>query len=477
MSGPTTWIARSMASLALALGLLWLAGPAAADAESPSASEPAARNVIVMIPDGMGPAYLTLARLFTDEQRLALDAHHVGAAITHAEDRLVTDSAAGATAIASGVRTNYLHVGMDADDEPVATLLEAAADQRDMATGIVVTCRITHATPACFAAHVTHRWEELSIAAQMLENRVDLLLGGGWAWFVPEDDDSGHGRRDDGRDLLEEAEDAGYTLLRTRADFDASFDLPALGLFARDHLAYEIDRDPDREPSLTAMTRRAIELLADEPDGFFLMVEGARIDHAGHANDAAAALHDVLEYDRAFAEAIEFARADGQTLVVSVADHDTGGLALHQGRWESRADDEDTWFLNRVTGSLDAIVDRLEADGEPAEVLAEMAGLVDISDDEIAAVNDALERGRRAARRTIAPMINSRANLAWTTTSHTGVDVTVHAFGPGAERFQGIQPLANVGQHIAELIAVDLEAQSRVLREALTTAEGADSGN
>lgn len=431
-------------------------------------TETEVRNVIVMIADGMGPAYLTLARLFTDEQRLALDAHQVGAAITHAEDRIVTDSAAAATALATGQRTNYLHVGMDADERPIATLLEAAAAQRDMATGLVVTCRLTHATPAAFASHVVHRWEEQSIAAQMLETQPDLLFGGGWAFFVPEGEDedgTAVGRREDGRHLLEEAQAAGYALLRTREAFDATLELPVLALFAPDHLAYEIDRDPRREPSLATMTREAIDLLAAEPDGFFLMVEGARIDHAGHMNDAPAALHEMLEYDRAFAEAIDFAREDGHTLVISVADHDTGGLALHQSRWEDRQNNEGIWFLNRVNASQDAMVDRLEAGDEPAEVLADDAGIDDPSDDELATLSEALEQNTRAIHRALAEVISARAGVAWTTTSHTGVDVPVHAFGPGAERFQGVHPLARIGQMLAALMGLDLDARTSELRE------------
>ena len=300
--------------------------------EGAQAQSPRPKNLILMIADGCGPASITMARDYAravlGRDELALDAIQTGAVRTGSASSRVTDSAAGATAYACGVKTYNGAIAVDTAGRPLATLLEAAK-ARGMATGLVATSRITHATPAAFAAHVPQRAMESEIAAQMLAQRVDVLLGGGWSYFLPTAEG---GRRQDGRNLLREAEAMGYQVVRTAADFRRGVRRPVLGLFGPDHLPYEIDRDPEEVPSLAEMTRAALELLADDPDGFFLMVEGSRIDHAGHANDAAAHVREVLAYDEAVAVVLDFARRDGQTLVVSVADHETGGLSLGRPR-------------------------------------------------------------------------------------------------------------------------------------------------
>lgn len=195
-----------------------------------------------------------------------------------------------------------------------------------MATGIVTTTSLTHATPAAFSAHVTNRSMEAEIASQQIEQRVDLMFGAGLRQFLPSGEHVG--TRSDGRNLIREAESSGYRFIDERAGLDESPRLPVLGLFASEHLPYEIDRDALRVPSLSEMTRSAIDLLSASADGFVLVVEGGRIDHARHGNDAAAHLFDALAYDDAVREALRFARTDGETLVVATSDHETGGLSL-----------------------------------------------------------------------------------------------------------------------------------------------------
>ena len=181
------WLACALAAAACA------ATPSPADAPRP-------RNLVFMIPDGCGPASIVLGRMCAGRP-LALDSILVGASETSSTSSRVTDSAAGATAYASGIKTGNAMLGLDPEERPVGTLLEAA-QARGMRTGMVVTCRLTHATPAAFASHVPDRGAEDSIAVQELEHGVDLLLGGGRANFLPAG--AGGGRRD-GRDLLGEA--------------------------------------------------------------------------------------------------------------------------------------------------------------------------------------------------------------------------------------------------------------------------------
>ena len=224
----------------------------------PSPQAPQPENVILLIPDGYGPASSTMARDYLrwrdGSGRLTLDSLETGSVRTFAADSRVTDSAAGATAYATGVKTDNGAIAVDTLQKPVGTLLEAA-EERGMATGLVVTSRITHATPASFAAHVPDRWMENTIATQMLEQNIDVLLGGGRRHFLREADD---GRRDDGEHLIEAATADGYTYIADRAGLMATDETPLLGLFSMSHMDYEIDRDPAEQPSLAEMTEKAL---------------------------------------------------------------------------------------------------------------------------------------------------------------------------------------------------------------------------
>lgn len=426
----------------MALGLLFVL---------PGQAQERPRNVILMIADGCGPASFTMARDYAREvlgqDALALDAIQVGAVQTRASNSRVTDSAASATAYACGVKTYNGAIAVDTARRAIPTVLEAA-EAAGMATGLIATSRITHATPASFSAHVPSRSMEAEIARQQLQQGIEVLFGGGANFFLPT---SEGGARTDSVNLLVQAAAQGYTVIRDRAGFDQPLTTPVLALFAGSHMDYEIDRT--HQPSLAEMTTKALGLLDDDPDGFFLMVEGSRIDHAGHANDAPAHLHDILAYDAAVAVALAFAEADGETLVLSVSDHETGGLTV--GR-----DGVYAWFpaaLSRVNASLEGMGRALES-GMPLDtMLVHLAGLDDLSDDErtnlgsIHGTND-----RFGFARTLTNAISERAHLGWTTSGHTGVDVGLYAFGPGHAHFIGNYDNTHLGQAIATLLGFDL---------------------
>jgi len=423
------------------------------------------KNVILMIADGFGPASATLAREFSGEP-LALDAILRGAVRTSSTSSRVTDSAASATAYASGIQTYNGAIGVDTLQNPVGTVLEAA-QSRGMRTGLVATSRITHATPATFAAHVPERWDETTIAEHIAARDIDVVFGGGRKFFVPETEG---GDRTDGRNLLDEVRGRGIAVVTDRAGFDWTVETPVLGLFAEGHMAYEIDRDSlsrsgekTDQPSLAAMTQRALDLLGDGEAGFFLMVEGSRIDHAGHGNDPAAHVHDVLAYDAAVRVALDFARAMGNTLVVSVADHETGGLSL--GR-----DGVYAWHpevLARVETSTDRMIERIEAGTDPATVLREDASIDDLTPDE-----RALLAADNLSDRDLGRLISKRAMLGWTTKGHTGVDVGLYAFGPGAEPFRGVLTNDAVGRLIATALGLDLAPVTEELQAVEVVAPG-----
>jgi len=344
---------------------------------------------------------------------------------------------------------------------PVGAILEAA-EARGMPTGLVATYRITHATPAAFAAHVPERGMEHEIAAQMAGAGVDVILGAGHDWFRPEAEG---GTRTDGRDLLAENEARGVAVVTDLAGFAGIASTPVLALLTPDHLAYEIDRTD--EPSLAEMTRKALGLLQNAEGaaehGFFLMVEASRPDHAAHDNDPAAHVHDVLAYDRAVRAALDFARADGRTLVVATADHETGGMTL--GR--DGVYDWNPAYLTRVTASAERM-GRLIADGQDAEdVLREHAAVDSLTAEERTALGLTDDREtRRVSNRAIAHLVSRRALVGWTSGAHTAVDVGLYAFGPGAERFGGVMANDAVGRALADLLGLDLAAVTARLRTA-----------
>lgn len=318
--------------------------PGSSNGQKPSGK----RNLIFMVSDGMGPTSLSLTRSFRQIQSglpiddiLVLDQHLIGSSRTRSTSSLITDSAAGATAFSCGYKSYNGAISVLPDHTPCGTVMEAAKKAGYM-TGLVVTTRITDATPACFAAHVNVREEEDNIARQMIGDHplghvVDLMLGGGRCHFLP--NTTAGSCRADGVDVIKMAEDNGYSYVDDRSGFDGlnfggAVKLPLLGLFAGTDIPYEIDRRfvDNVYPSLEEMARTALKALSeatrDSEKGVFLMIEGSRIDHAGHGNDPAAQVHEVLGYDKAFTSALDFLDKDEvQGVIVSTSDHETGGLA------------------------------------------------------------------------------------------------------------------------------------------------------
>jgi alkaline phosphatase len=294
-----------------------------AAASYPMAPERPARGAILFVGDGMGLAHLAAARLATAgaDGRLAIERFPVtGLLATHPAEGLVTKSDAAATAIATGHKTLNGRVGASADGRPLRTILEVARDQ-GFATALVTTSEIVDATPAAFGAHSADRGAAEDIASQLLSARIDVLMGAGAPWFLP----SAHppGRRRDGRDLLAEANAAGYTVARTAGELAAAPDGKLLGLFDFDLSGVE-----PTDPSLTEMTRKTLATLGKRPR-FFAMIEQEGIDTRSHRNSVASMVAALAALDAAVELAADWANEDGAVLVVVTADHETGGLTLH----------------------------------------------------------------------------------------------------------------------------------------------------
>jgi len=287
------------------------------------------RAVILLIGDGMGEAQRTAARwqAVGEGGQLAMDAMDVsGWSHTGSADNPVTDSAAAGTALATGVKTNNGVISLDPLGNTLPTILEHA-QAKGMAVGLVTNVPMAHATPAVFASHVPSRNMMTEIASQMVDHQVDVLLGGGEEDFLPEGEAGcypGDGKRTDGRNLIDDAVTAGYTHVCTPAAF-ATVPLTTthlLGLFADGGMTRPFS------PTLVQMTQTAIGILGQDPDGFFLMVEGGQIDWACHANDAANAITDTIDFDAAVAVAQAYAATNPNVLVIVTADHETGGMSV-----------------------------------------------------------------------------------------------------------------------------------------------------
>jgi len=299
----------------------------------PALADGEVRNVVLLVADGMSLASLTAARvhLLGPEGRLRLERFPVtGLVLTHSAETLVTSSDTAATSLSTGRKTRKGRVGTDAAGEPLPTLLEAAR-RAGKSAGLVTTSEIVDATPAAFATHVKARAERAEIARQLVESGVEVLLGGGRRHFLPESQPGGE--RQDGVDLLKVARRAGYEVVLAPGDLQNAGGERLLGLFWDGYSPYA----EGDQPSLAAMTAAALERLARDPDGFFLMAEEEGTDTHAHDNRAAPMARSVLRFDEAVAVAADFAARDSRTLVVATSDHSTGGLVMRrqlEGRLE-----------------------------------------------------------------------------------------------------------------------------------------------
>jgi alkaline phosphatase len=281
------------------------------------------KNIILLIGDGMSATQI-FAGITANGGMLNLNhLKHIGFTQTQSADNYITDSAAGGTAIATGQRVNNGVIALDADGEPIPTILQIS-DKKGKATGLVSTSGITHATPASFIAHQTSRNMYEAIAADFLKTDIDIFIGGGLEHF---------NQREDGRDLTKDLNKKGYQVFTSLKESAGAKNAPMAIFTAEGHNP----KYSERGEMLTEATRKAIEVLSADPNGFFVMIEGSQIDWGGHDNSTPYIVGEMLDFDRAIGAALEFAAKDGETLVIVTADHETGGMTINGGSFEEHS--------------------------------------------------------------------------------------------------------------------------------------------
>ena len=281
------------------------------------------KNIILMIGDGMSLPQISAAAIVKGDALNLARFSVAGYTNTSSSDDLITDSAAGATALSSGVKTYNGAIGMDKDTVRVETVLEIA-EMNGQATGLIATSSITHATPAGFYAHQPSRAMNEAIAYDLLGSGVDIFMGGGRKFFA---------NRSDGLNLIDSLEVKNYFIAEKLSEINT--EKVRAGLFISDE--QPVSYSEGRGDFLPEATAKAIEFLNQKGEnGFFLMVEGSQIDWGGHANDLDYVINEMLDFDRAIGKAMDFAEKDGGTLVIVTADHETGGLTLLEGSLEEK---------------------------------------------------------------------------------------------------------------------------------------------
>jgi alkaline phosphatase len=427
------------------------------------------RNIIFMVADGMSPSVLPLAEHFS---RLVRGKGLLWRALVERPesarglmdmaslDSLVTDSSAASSSWGSGARIFNGMVNMLPDGTKLTPLADVARG-RGKRVGLVTTATVTHATPAGFAAVERRRDDEERIAEQYIRN-VDVIIGGGRKFFES-------AARSDGKDVVRLYRDAGYVYASVKDELTrAARSAKILGLFSGGHVPYTIDHRHDKTllanvPSLAEMTETALASLVSGRQGFLLQVEGARVDHAAHNNDAAALLWDQIAFDDAIETVLRFAGKHPETLIVITSDHGNSNPGLNGMGTEYR---DSTACFERLAGikqSFQVLSPRLggkaectmnetpemaarrKPPGEHVRALAREALGLDFTASEVEAVRAALagQKNLSVSRQLdttvgiLGQAVGNHTGIGWTGTQHTSDYVLVTALGPGSERFRG----------------------------------------
>lgn len=445
------------------------------------------KNVILLIPDGTSFGAVSLARWKQwyenpDKPNLFIDPYICGTVRTHSSNAPIGDSAPTTSCYMTGYpsRTGFVstYPPHDGDNDiyptdperayqPLITVLEAAKMMKDKATGLVFTCEFPHATPADCSAHSYNRGKYEWIAPQMVHNDIDVVIGGGVSLL--------------GDDLKDYLRSNGYGVILDDIDGFRSFEGDKMwSLFCPRDMPYDIDRDPAKIPSLEEMTSKAIEKLSKDEHGFFLMVEGSKVDWAAHANDPVGIATDFLAFDRACGVALDFARKNGETAVVILPDHGNSGISI--GRADCKGYDKlskDQLFFNLSRFNLTAeglanLLNSRPAD-DVQDIFLKHAGF-ELNDAELKALYHckgyknspipAAERSEKGVEPSLysgslnsflSKLITSKTCIGFTTGGHTGEEVFLAAYHPQDTRPFGMHSNIEINHYLCALFGLQGE--------------------
>jgi len=430
------------------------------------------RNIIILFADGVAATQWELgrysARVLRNQSFAATDVVFrdgaFGLLSTDSRNALVTDSAAAASAMSTGVKVDNFAVSMTPDGKAPRTAMEAAKSAGKK-IGLVTTAEIYDASPAAFSVHAKNRGEAQSIVDQYLAMEPDVLIGGGRDYFLPKS--APGGKRSDGKDMIAAFEQKGYRIARDTRELENAEGAKLLGLFADEDMAFEIDRDPAKEPSTAQMARAALRVLSTaSPNGFVLFVENENTDTAGHYNDAAGVMRALWAFDEALKVALDFrSKAPNDTLIIVTGDHETGGLSATYARRSASSDARlyagiaNLQMLERITISFGAAAKAL-GPKPSSEALAKLVAQhfpgfqLDADLREAIMNQNQLDRNfSYATQNALGRMVARQTGFYWGTAGHTTEPVAVGAIGPGAELFKGYQDNTDFGRNLHRLIS------------------------
>lgn len=421
------------------------------------------KYIFYFIGDGMGPSHvrgteLFFSELFGQELRLPFTTFpHTAFVTTHSASNGVTDSAASGTALATGSKANNGYIGVDANGEDVYSIAHKAKE-RGLAVGIATTVPINHATPAAFYAHNKSRNNYNEIAQWMLTADYDFYAGGDVKCS-----------KEQRNTLYGKAKEQGYTIARGYSDYKAKADeAKKMMLYQKnvsEELPYAIDNEYNNvDLNLYNITRAGIEFLYNKnKDGFFLMVEGGKIDYASHSDDAATAFYEVLGFSSAIETALEFYNQHkDETLIIVTADHETGGLVLgYNGNYALYFKEltKQKVSVNKLQAMLNAL--GTTTWGKVNEVVKENSG-VSIRGNHNE--NDSVEMTSDIAGRIAAEAIydiDRKAAISWASGNHSGTYVPLYAIGCGAEEFHGVMDNTDIPKTIEKVAQLNKEKRKR----------------
>lgn len=435
------------------------------------------KNIILMIPDGCSLATISSARWYQwynnpDKPSLNIDPYICGTVLTFCSNAPIGDSAPTTSCYMTGVPslTGYVSTYPVADKkndiypldstkayQPLMTLMEAARIIKNMATGLVFTCEFPHATPADCYSHSYNRSKYEWIAPQMVHNKIDVVIGGGVSILNQE--------------MKDYLTNEGYGVFTDNIQQFRNYSGKKMwSLFAPNDMSYDLDRDKSQQPSLAEMTLKAIEKLSSIENGFFLMVEGSKIDWGAHANDPIAMITETLAFDEACGKAIDFAKKNGETLVIIVSDHGNSGISIGVDRCKNYSKlTKDQLFKNVSQYKVTApgLIDILhKTDATEVKSVFKKYVNIDLSEENLTSILQCEDYAKSSLsdeermkgsnlNKIVSKILNENTCFGFTTGGHTGEEVLLAAYHPGNKGPKGFIRNFELNHYMAATIGLD----------------------